>query len=94
MEKKDTTLYQLEAVRELAKSERIIDPRVIHDTDGFTFHFDKINKNDSITKDCVLITMRGALPRVFKKAQTYVRILHRSGIKKWRVEKNDIQQTR
>lgn len=86
MTKEDNTLYQLEEVRKLAKSGRIERPIVRHGKDGFTFHFDKVNK-DSITEDCVLITMRGALPRVFKSALTYASILHKNGIHKWSVEK-------
>lgn len=76
--------FQLDDVRKFSLEGRIRDPVIIHNEHGFTFFFD-LAKDDHLFENCVLITVKGARPREFKKAKTYTRLLLANGINRWRV---------
>jgi hypothetical protein len=80
--------YQLEDVRKLAEAGCIEDPVIVHHRGGFTFYF-CVRKDGQLFNNCVLITVKGARPREFKKARTYTRVLKSAGIHRWRVERRE-----
>ncbi len=80
--------FQLDDVRKFAEEGRIQDPVVVHHSRGYTFFFTLIEKGEILDK-CVLITVKGARPREFKKARTYTRTLKANGISRWRVERRE-----
>lgn len=78
--------FQLADVRTFANEGRLINPTVIHHKEGFTLFFD-LKRGSELLEKCVLITVKGARPRQFKKAQTYTRVLKSAGINKWEVKR-------
>ena len=80
--------FQLDDVRNFAGEGRIIDPIMVHHKGGFTFFF-SLQKDEEILENCVLITVKGARPREFKKARTYTRVLKSVGINRWLVKRQE-----
>lgn len=80
--------YQLDDVRKFAEEDRIIEPMIVHHSRGYTFYFTLKDENET-RKNCVLITVKGARPREFKKARTYTRTLKANGIPRWRVKRTE-----
>jgi len=78
--------YRLEAIRRFINENRVINPLVVHSAQGYTFYFDLI-EGDNMHTECVLITLKTAKPRAFKKATTYTRFLKSLGITKWKLER-------
>jgi len=84
--------FQLDDVRKFAEDGRIHDPVILHHNRGYTFFF-KLADKDRLLDKCVLITVKGARPREFKKARTYTRTLKANGISRWRVERKEDAST-
>ncbi|MFA0809421.1 hypothetical protein [Microbulbifer epialgicus] len=85
MHKKESG-YKLKKIRELAAKGHIVDPVIIDCESVFTFRF-SIKNTIGDRKNCVLITVKGAEPREFKRVLTYTRVLKKAGIEIWRVKK-------